>query len=94
MVNLFVNLGRRENIKVVDLLRLFEERANLGKAQLGRIRIRDRHTFVAVPKERADEAIAAIAGARFGDKEVVAEVARADQQAPAENGTPPSETPS
>jgi ATP-dependent RNA helicase DeaD len=92
MTNVFVNLGRRENVKVVDLLRLFEERAGLGKAQLGRIRIRDRHTFVGVPKDRADDAIAKIQGAPFGDKTIVAEVARADQ-APSTESAPPDGTP-
>ena len=76
---LFVNLGRRDGTRVGDILRLFETHARLGKDDLGRIRIRDRHTFVGVPKERAAEAVEALAGRPFGEKSLVVEIARAEQ---------------
>lgn len=78
----FLNVGRRDGARVGDILRLFEQRAGIGKDALGRIRIRERHSFVAVPIEKVPEAVERLAGARFGDKELVAEIARADRSAP------------
>jgi ATP-dependent RNA helicase DeaD len=94
MSTLFVNLGRRDGTRVGDILRLFETHARLGKDDLGRIRIRDRHTFVGVPKERAASAVEALAGRSFGDKALVVEIARAEQARaappePGDAGAPP-----
>lgn len=81
MTTLFLNLGRRDGVRVGDILRLFETWANLTKDELGRIRIRDRHTFVGVPKERTDSVLAAFFGRSAHEKELVVEVARAEQRA-------------
>ncbi|GAB4215810.1 MAG: hypothetical protein OHK0013_41700 [Sandaracinaceae bacterium] len=81
--NVFLNVGRRDGTRVGDILRLFEQSTGIGKDALGRIRIRDRHSFVAVPTERVEEALTKLAGVRFGDKELIAEIARAER-APAE----------
>jgi len=74
-----VNLGRRDNVRVGDILRIFETFAGLTKDELGRIRIRDRHTFVGVPRDRVEAVLASLAGKAEGDKELVVEVARAEQ---------------
>jgi ATP-dependent RNA helicase DeaD len=77
--NVFLNIGRRDGTRVGDILRLFEQNAGLGKEVLGRIRIRDRHSFVAVPTDRVEEALGKLAGARYGEKDIVAEIARAER---------------
>jgi ATP-dependent RNA helicase DeaD len=77
--NVFLNIGRRDGVRVGDILRLFEQRTGLGKDALGRIRIRDRHSFVAVPTERVEEALAKLAGARFDERDLIAEIARAER---------------
>ncbi len=77
--NVFLNIGRRDGMRVGDVLRLFEQTTGIGKDGLGRIRIRDRHTFVAVPQDRVEQALSKLAGARFGEKDVVAEIARAER---------------
>jgi len=90
--NLFLNVGKRDGVKVVDLLRLFESQAGLGKEQLGRIRIRDRHSFVAVPKDATERAIAQLTGFEHAGRALAVEVARADQQveAPAQEESGPA----
>jgi len=76
---LFLNIGRREGVRVGDVLRLLEDRAALTKDQLGRIRIRDRHTFVGVAHDQVARVLESLAGARFGERELVAEVARQEK---------------
>ena len=88
---LFVNLGRRDGIRVLDILRLFEAHTGLGKDALGRIRIRDRHTFVGVPKDSVEQVLAELAGKTALDRPLVVEVARAEAPVLVEQATP-SET--
>lgn len=80
MTTLFLNLGRRDSVRVGDILRLFETWAGLTKDELGRIRIRDRHTFIGVPKGRTDAVLAAFSGRSAHEKELVVEIARAEQR--------------
>jgi ATP-dependent RNA helicase DeaD len=74
-VELFVNIGRREGLRPTDLQRLFAEKG-LSAQETGRIRVRDRVTYVSVRKEAFDRAIAALAGQVIGGRTVVAELAR------------------
>jgi hypothetical protein len=80
--NVFLNIGRRDGTRVGDILRLFEQQTGLGKDALGRIRIRDRHSFVAVPTDRVEDALGKLVGVRYGEKELVAEIARAERGQP------------
>ncbi len=87
-VQIFLNVGRRDGVKTGDLLGLLEEKASIGKSAAGRVRIRDRVSFVGVRPEDLDRAIAAFGGATFGGRAVVAEKARdkggkADEPSPA-----------
>jgi ATP-dependent RNA helicase DeaD len=79
MSTLFLNLGRRDGVRVVDIIRLFEMHAGLTKDELGRIRIRERHSFVGVPRERVEGAVQALSGRTAHDKVLVIELARAEQ---------------
>ncbi|MFK7987810.1 MAG: DEAD/DEAH box helicase [Sandaracinaceae bacterium] len=76
-VFLYVNLGRRDGIRPGQIVRLFIEEGDVDKEDVGRIRIRDRHSFVGVPKDLADELVERLHGADALDKELVVEVARA-----------------
>jgi hypothetical protein len=49
-----------------------------------RIRVRDRHTFVSVPEEQVDGAIAAISGKSAFGRTLVAERARPSREAAGE----------
>jgi ATP-dependent RNA helicase DeaD len=72
---IFVNVGRRDGAKAGDLQRLLEA-SGLAAADMGRIRVRDRNTFVSVKKEILDRAVAAFAGQVIGGRTLIAEPAR------------------
>jgi ATP-dependent RNA helicase DeaD len=74
-VELFVNVGRRERLRASDLQRLLEEKG-VPAQEVGRIRIRDRMTYIGVRKGALERAVAALAGQVIGGRTVVAELAR------------------
>ena len=74
---IFVNVGRRDGARAGDLQKLLEDNAGISRDETGRIRVRDRMTFVSVKKELIEKAIAAFAGQIIGGRAVVAEIARA-----------------
>jgi ATP-dependent RNA helicase DeaD len=74
-VQLFVNVGRREGLRSSDLQRLLGSKG-VDAEDTGRIRVRDRNSFVSVRKEAVERAISALTGEAFGGRVVVAEVAR------------------
>jgi ATP-dependent RNA helicase DeaD len=73
---IFVNVGRREGTRPADLQRVLES-AGLSPAETGRIRVRDRNSFISVKKELVERAVAAFSGQIIGGRPVVAEPARA-----------------
>lgn len=76
-VELFVGAGRRDGVRAQDLLKALVETAGLEKDHVRRIRVRDRHSFVAVRKDDATRAIDAVKGTTIGQKSGVAiELAR------------------
>jgi ATP-dependent RNA helicase DeaD len=74
-VELFVNIGKREGVRPVDLQRLLAQ-SGLTPEDTGRIRIRDRMSYVIVRKNALTRAVAALAGQIIGGRTVVAEPAR------------------
>ena len=73
----FLNVGRRDGVKAGDLQKLLTEKAGIDRKDTGRIRVRDRISFVGVKPEALDQAIAAIAGQIIGGRTVIAEKAKA-----------------
>ncbi|HEX7604939.1 MAG TPA: DEAD/DEAH box helicase [Polyangiaceae bacterium] len=73
----FLNVGRRDGVKAGDLQRLLTEKAGIDRKDTGRIRVRDRISFVGVKPESLDQAIAAFAGEIIGGRTVIAEKAKA-----------------
>ncbi|HKU41610.1 MAG TPA: DbpA RNA binding domain-containing protein, partial [Polyangiales bacterium] len=73
---LFLNLGRRDGVRVAEVARLLRESCELSRAEVGRIRVRDRYTFVDVPSERLDSIIAALRGVTLHDKPLAPERAK------------------
>ena len=77
LVELFVGVGRRDGARAQDLLRALVEQAGIDKDNVKRIRVRDRHTFVAVRKEDAQGAISKLSGQPLcGKASVLVEIAR------------------
>jgi ATP-dependent RNA helicase DeaD len=74
---IFVNIGRQDGVTAADLQRVLTETAQISRAETGRIRVRDRTSFVSVKRELLPKALAALNGASFGGKVAQAEPARA-----------------
>lgn len=75
-VQIFVNVGRRDGASPGELQRLLTEGAGIERKDTGRIRVRDRNSFVSVKKDDLDKAIAALAGQSLGGRTIIAEKAR------------------
>ncbi len=72
---IFVSVGRRDGATPGDFVRILEDRG-IEKKDTGRIRIRDRNTFVSVRKDAIGRAVEALAGQTIGGRTVVAEPAK------------------
>jgi ATP-dependent RNA helicase DeaD len=79
MATLYLNVGRREGARPGEISRFLREVGGLGREQIGRIRIRDKHTFVGVPVEQVEAVLQAVTGRTLFDREVVAERAKAER---------------
>ncbi len=75
-VRLFVNVGRRDGARVGDLNRLFQDQGGLEREHVGRIRLRDKHSFVSVPEDRADAVVETLTGKAFAERELKVERAK------------------
>jgi len=73
---LFLDLGRRDGVRIGELARLVREVGELERDQVGRIRVRDRHTFVEVPIDKLDHVVERLNGHVFRDKPLAAERAK------------------
>lgn len=74
---IFVNIGRQDGVTASDLQRVLTETAEISRADTGRIRVRDRSSFVSVKRDHLTKALAALNGASFSGKVAQAEPARA-----------------
>jgi ATP-dependent RNA helicase DeaD len=62
IVTLYFNVGKRDGLEARDLADLLTTTCELGNEDIGRVRVKERHTFVGVPTERADGIIEALEG--------------------------------
>lgn len=69
---LYLNLGRRDGAKEPEIETLLRERG----VEVAAMQVRNSHTYLVVPDERADGVIAALTGGKFGERDVVCERAR------------------
>ncbi len=77
MTTLYLNVGRRDGLEPGDVSSLLNTSCGLEGDDIGRVRVRERHTFVGVPSERVDGVIAALAGQNLRNRELQVERARA-----------------
>ncbi len=75
ILELFVNVGKRDGVRASDLQKLLSEKG-LSSVEVGQIRIRDRMSYLNVRKDAFDRAIAALGGQLLGGRTLVAERAR------------------
>src|SRR5262249_57316558 len=71
------NLGRRDGVNASDFQRVLTDVASISRAEAGKIRVRDRSSFVSVKRELLEKALAALNGATFSGKVAQAQPARA-----------------
>ncbi|MGO8992432.1 MAG: DEAD/DEAH box helicase [Polyangiaceae bacterium] len=73
---IFINVGRRDGARPADFQKVLAEAAGLAPADTGRIRIRDRNTFVSVRKDSLERVVAALGGQVIAGRSVLAEPAK------------------
>ena len=74
---IFVNIGRQDGVSASDFQRVLTDVAEISRAETGKIRVRDRSSFVSVKRELLEKAVAALNGATFSGKVAQAQPARA-----------------
>jgi ATP-dependent RNA helicase DeaD len=72
---IYVSLGRRDGVRSAEIVKLLTE-GGIDREMVGRIRVRDRSTFVEVRPDIADAALEALNGAKFGSRVASAEHAK------------------
>ncbi|BCB96133.1 RNA helicase [Dissulfurispira thermophila] len=60
IVRLFMTIGRRDKIKVPDIVKSIASEANIPYSKIGNIAVFDKFTFVEVPEELADRVIRSV----------------------------------
>ena len=73
---LYVNLGRKDGVRVPTLRDLVVERADVDADAVRKIRVRERHAFVEVAPGLADALIEALDGTEYQERALVVERAR------------------
>ncbi len=73
---LFLNVGRRDGLRPGDVHKLLVDLARIDEGEHGRIRMRERITFVSVRPELLDRAITALGGQVVAGRTLVAERAK------------------
>ncbi|MBI2394747.1 MAG: DEAD/DEAH box helicase [Deltaproteobacteria bacterium] len=76
VATIFVNSGRRDRLRPSDLIEVLEKRGAIEPDAIGRVRVRDRNTFLDVRPDVVDRAIAALKGVVVHGRTLNAELAR------------------
>lgn len=75
MVRLFINVGRKQNVRPSDILGAIAGESGMPGKLVGTIDIYDKYTFVEVPKEFAPEVLSAMENVKIKGKEISIEPA-------------------
>ncbi len=76
MVRMFVNIGFNEKISPSNIVGAFAGETGIPGNVLGQIQIENKHTYVDVPKEYANQVIDKMVGAQIKGKRVFVEIAK------------------
>ena len=68
MVRLFVNIGKKQNVKPGDILGAIAGESGMPGKLVGAIDMFDKYTFVEVPREYGKEVMQAMANAKIKGK--------------------------
>lgn len=75
MVRLFINVGKKQNVKPGDILGAIAGESGMPGNLVGAIDMFDKYTFVEVPREYGTEVLQALAGAKIKGKSISIEPA-------------------
>ncbi|MFI5305990.1 MAG: DEAD/DEAH box helicase [Polyangiales bacterium] len=73
---LYLDVGRKDGVRLGEIARLMREAGELRRAEVGRIRVRDRYTFVEVPEDKLDALVEKLRGSKLSEKALSPERAR------------------
>jgi ATP-dependent RNA helicase DeaD len=59
---LLLDVGRQDGVRVGEIARLVREVGGLERSEVGRIRVREHHTFVEVPDDKLDQTLDKLRG--------------------------------
>ncbi len=76
MVRLYVNVGRKEGVSAPDLVALFCEGAGLQRSDLGRVQVRDTHSYVGVRADAGERVVQRLHGRPYKGRDLIVEPAR------------------
>jgi ATP-dependent RNA helicase DeaD len=76
MTTLYFNVGRRDGLEPAELTDLLNDECALAADDIGRVRVKDRHTFVGVPSQRAEHIITTLIGRTVRNRALHIERAR------------------
>jgi hypothetical protein len=73
---LYLDVGRRDGVRVSEIAKLMREIGELQRSEVGRIRMRDRHTLIDVPDDKLDDLLTKLSGQALGEKTLSPERAK------------------
>jgi ATP-dependent RNA helicase DeaD len=76
MTRLFLTVGKKDKIKVGDLVRTISEKAKIPGKNVGKIALFDKYSFVEVPADAAEEVISSINNMMVGGRKVKVKTAK------------------
>lgn len=79
MVRLFINLGRKDNIQVSDLVKFIASTTGIKGKEIGRVDMLEKFSFFEVPKKHLDDVMTNLVGESLKGRRVNIEVANRKQ---------------
>lgn len=79
MVRLFINLGRKDNIQVSDLVKFISTTAGIKGKEIGRVDMLEKFSFFEVPKNQLEDVMTNLVGESLKGRRVNIEVANRKQ---------------
>jgi ATP-dependent RNA helicase DeaD len=73
---LYLDVGRRDGVRVSEIAKLMRDVGELQRSEVGRIRMRDRHTLIDVPDDKLDDLLTKLSGQALGEKTLSPERAK------------------
>jgi ATP-dependent RNA helicase DeaD len=69
-VRLFINIGRKDRVKVRDIIKAIADKTGLSSASIGKVDVFDKFSFVEVPTESASDVISTMSGTKVKGRAV------------------------